>query len=407
LTQYADVVLCLNNKTYLYYKTKFYDSKLLFNTITSRSERNNMTSRKPHIGFTLVELLVVIAIIGILIGLLLPAVQAARSAAQRMSCSNNLKQFGIALHNYHSTYGYFPGMAKNRTEGYSVQARLLSFVEQAQTYATLDTSQNLYAGSFDVMPPNVSFASHMIEAGKTTIPCYRCPSDTGKDHLAADYAVAGETEKATLATGNYVVCAGADYIRIQEAGKRQITRPNGAVMQEIEIKGCSDGIFVHGQNYNTSQILDGTSNTMAMSETIIGTGTPLTATYDEAEKSGQTKFYIANYTSGTNLKDLVDYADLETNLKGQSSLTWDARRGAAWILTEPFSTAYNAFIPPNSKIPSAMAMSDGFHMTARSMHSGGVTVLFGDGAVRFVSDAVDPKQWQYAASMNDGEVANF
>ena len=128
-------------------------------------------------GFTLVELLVVIAVIGILVALLLPAVQAAREAARRMSCTNNLKQICLALHNYHDTYKVFPpsGIYPQAVtaDSWSLQARILPFLEQANLQDLIDW--------------NVSYALQ-TQVAQTRVPTYFCPSDP-KDHARPDGAV--------------------------------------------------------------------------------------------------------------------------------------------------------------------------------------------------------------------------
>lgn len=133
--------------------------------------RNTLDPRRRR-GFTLVELLVVIAIIGVLVALLLPAVQMAREAARRMSCTNNLKQLGLALHNYHATFDRFP-MAGLQDADFSVQARLLPYVEQRNLQARLDFGQPAFSGNFSGKIPNPLFA----EAFATPLPLFLCPSD--------------------------------------------------------------------------------------------------------------------------------------------------------------------------------------------------------------------------------------
>ena len=128
-------------------------------------------------GFTLVELLVVIAIIGILVALLLPAVQAAREAARRMQCSNNLKQWGLAAHNYHDTFRAFPMTnAQNylpNVQGFSPQARLLPFVEQVNLQDQLDFALPAFSGPWNALMPNPLFAASFA----TPLQVALCPSD--------------------------------------------------------------------------------------------------------------------------------------------------------------------------------------------------------------------------------------
>ena len=137
----------------------------------------NISLSRRNKGFTLIELLVVIAIIAILIALLLPAVQQAREAARRTQCKNNLKQFGLALHNYEGAFGVFPMTnAQNyrpNTQGFSAQARLLPYMEQANLQNLLDFTDYGFSGPFSALVPNPRFAA----AFATPLQVMLCPSD--------------------------------------------------------------------------------------------------------------------------------------------------------------------------------------------------------------------------------------
>ena len=149
------------------------------------SRVGRVNSRLSSAGFTLVELLVVIAIIGVLVALLLPAIQAAREAARRSSCSNNLKQIGLALLNYESAIGNFP-VGAALEEGAMWSAFILPYMEQQniRDLVTIDFDHNVnYASRSDVYPP-ISPGDVNLLACETVVPVYRCPSTIQPEHVA-------------------------------------------------------------------------------------------------------------------------------------------------------------------------------------------------------------------------------
>ncbi|MDR1493115.1 MAG: DUF1559 domain-containing protein [Planctomycetaceae bacterium] len=365
-------------------------------------------------AFTLVELLVVIAIIGILIALLLPAVQAAREAARRMQCSNNLKQFGLALHNYHSTFNALPGLGSKSKNGYSVQIRLTPYMEQIQIFEKLDLKQDMFGGT-NAMTGMDWFLSHVVEAAEATLPVLHCPSDSGPKSRVTTYS---REEGVTISTGaqaliagtcNYMVCTGSDYARIQEPGVYSSMGSTTTVTK-------SNGLFYHSSAHNFAVITDGTSNTMALSEACVGVEGTTGGTYDEVVASntyrilmygeppmGGALFDFASGSATGLANDTLGGLDTHMSSNQTPSAGWQNNRGLSWVLIQPAYTTFGAFLSPNAKMPSYWNMNQGFFM-ASSYHPSVVTTAFADGSVRGVSNSVNLKQWRLAASISDGEV---
>ena len=204
------------------------------------------TGRSSRSAFTLVELLVVIAIIGILIALLLPAVQAAREAARRAQCTNNLKQLGIALHNYHDTLKSFPSAfirasnSADLTSQWGWQALILPFNEQDALSDQLDSRRRTLEGVILSEPA----------LAQTVISGYRCPSDTEQD-LNMDRDFGEHLDTPRIATSNYIASYGC---------RRLVTRGTG---------GDANGALSY-QPVSFRSIMDGTSNTFAAGERLGG-----------------------------------------------------------------------------------------------------------------------------------------
>jgi prepilin-type N-terminal cleavage/methylation domain-containing protein len=216
-------------------------------------EKASMNTRVRSRGFTLIELLVVIAIIAILISLLLPAVQQAREAARRTQCKNNLKQIGLALHNYEGTHRMLPSNYAQGTVSnagnYSVHAHLLPYMEQANLQGLIDFSIRLQIGCCpgDVHPRNVVAAA-------TVIPFFRCPSDPGPDTFQIRSGTTGGATGGTFtyASNNYHMNNGTAVGRLYDA------------------RLPTDGILWTNSSVRFRDITDGLSNTSAFAESVIG-----------------------------------------------------------------------------------------------------------------------------------------
>lgn len=334
-------------------------------------------------AFTLIELLVVIAIIAVLIGLLLPAVQKVREAASRMKCQNNIKQLGIALHNYEGTTGKWPPLYPGTAPGstafnykytWSVLAQLNPYLEQTNIYNTMDLTQPMYDAANQITPQN-----RFAVVQKVSL--FHCPSDRGVP-VSSAYGVTD------MGSTNYVACHGSGL-------------SGGGYGSPI----VGDGIFPAVNGVKITDILDGTSNTVAMSESILGNGNEISSTQPGDE---QVAYKYLGF-SGTLPND--------TNCAGTPPL-WNGynRRGFMWASGEARCVSYNHYLTPNAKNfdciandPTMTYIAVGYR-AARSRHTGGVNVLLADGSVRFVQDSVSPQTWRALATRMGGEVvggANF
>ena len=312
-------------------------------------------------AFTLVELLVVIAIIGILIALLLPAVQQAREAARRIQCQNNLKQLGLAMHNYHDTHRKFPPISSSST-GFSAQAQILPFIEQGNLHDLIDFSEPLMLGS----GPSVTL--NPVHAGIQDRPLemFLCPSDSG-DPLTYDGSD-------TWAGTNYMLNVGS-----------------GDGLNYCE--GCDpNGLFWRGSDTAFRDITDGTSHTILMAETLFG-GRDQVSTTVLTDPQRQIKRVSGGPPGSKTAQDI----------HAASASGYTGARAGSWIRTTGYHITINGFYSPNSENPDAS--HHGYIVTSsRSNHPGGTQIVLADGSVSFVPETIDLATWRALFTRGGGEV---
>ena len=334
---------------------------------------NELSSRNRK-GFTLVELLVVIAIIGILIAMLLPAVQAAREAARRMSCTNNLRQMGLAMHNYVSTFGVLPNCGESAMySSHSPLARLLPHVEHQYLQNLIDFSINMGVSYQTDLPVELR------EAARTPVPMFLCPSD-GEEPI----------HQYSMPSGTTIPVAGSNY-----------AMNGGSKGNANYVVSCeTDGVCYCGARLRIADIADGTTHTLAFTETLIGPGdSPSTASLPD------TQMYRVQIASPAALESTADAAESGGIQAILSSVTgWDGTRSTFWLRGYiPTGPILNGHFTPNNPIPDLVSKSAKL-TAARSRHASGVNACFCDGSVRFINNDIERTTWHALWTRAGGEV---
>ena len=313
-------------------------------------------------AFTLIEMLVVIAIIGVLAGLLLPAVQSVRESARRVQCVNNLKQIGIALANYETTVQSYPfGVGGAGPKAYvprwSAQSQILPYLEQPALFHSLNFSGVPWGHDATFSPPNTTALS-------TKLAAFLCPSDT--DNIVENYS---------MAHNNYRGCAG--------------TKPYNLKDDSPDQTGRNDGAFFYQSSTRAASVRDGLSNTVFFSERCLGgLGVPGVRTdyFESAPSEAACRAAAPGQTP-----------------RFTNPVEWSGER---WGDGNVLYTRYHHIFTPNKV--SCNFGADDFDaqvlVTASSRNPGGVNVLVGDSSIRFVRDAVDEALWRGLGTIAGGEI---
>jgi prepilin-type N-terminal cleavage/methylation domain-containing protein/prepilin-type processing-associated H-X9-DG protein len=363
-------------------------------------------------GFTLIELLVVIAIIAVLIALLLPAVQSAREAARRAQCTNNLKQIGLAMHNYHASFEALPPSGSSHinpvtqyaTNAFSMKIRILPFMEQQVLFSAVNFSLDPEWSAADsgINDGNgwqtANFTAKSIRVGS-----YLCPSDTRK----------GNRNNRVASWGAWDTSQQSNYDE-NNGGNRMLNgaQPNGI---SYWCGSTPDTGLLESkcrQTITFATIPDGLSTTAFWSEIIKGDGTDPGSSSDSLGMTYTAPIASTNNPTPNNLVQ-SEFQNAQTcqqslnrnfSWRGERYVTQDPGRGGGYSHTQlPNRKSCYYTDPPGGPGPGPPPLYQ--HMLAAgSYHPGGVNVLFGDGSVRFVKSSVSYGSWYAIGTRASGEV---
>lgn len=354
--------------------------------------------RRQRLGFTLIELLVVIAIIGVLIALLLPAIQAAREAARRSQCANNLHQLGLAIQNYHSDHGLFPpGMIRGRVHGqtsnidvwgsWSIQCFILPYLDQSEVYSRFNFALSSYRTDTNTSPGTGNGAGNSTAFG-VRIAGFRCPSDAKENNWGT---VIGRVKPGN----NYLINYG-DTSRFSTYSAQD-----------------SRGPFWNESNATIGLVTDGTANTIGWSERMTGTNVR-SRSRNVADVFNSSPAWpsqpravvlMAAGTFDTYVQACDTYANSRVNTDNQR-----VHAGGLWNVGHGTYAFFNTIHTPNSEHADCLEGGCGEFdcngiYSASSNHAGGVNVAYLDGKVAFVSNSISREVWWAQGSRSGDETA--
>jgi prepilin-type N-terminal cleavage/methylation domain-containing protein/prepilin-type processing-associated H-X9-DG protein len=344
---------------------------------------------REHRGFTLIELLVVIAIIAVLIALLLPAVQAARESARRMQCTNNLKQIGLALHSYHEQLGCFPMGAGqpmydigkvDAHQGLSIHTAILPQLGQTAAFNAFNYSFGMADGTWLGYQVNQTVQ-------KMQVATFLCPSDPNAPvQLLAGAGTANNSYYGSIGTTT-------------DTG-------SGSNLSNVPYSG----LFACQQSKSMSAVADGSSNTIAFAEAVVGS----TNQQPKQRWIGLVSVTLPSgalqFNAFTNAAAVKAGVAACTKAWNSGTGTVNKQRGDSWVHGSMAMTLFNTIVPPNGEFdewtycsPSASAGPTSYS-NADSYHPGGVNGLMVDGSVRFFKDSTNQMAWWGLGTVAGGEV---
>jgi prepilin-type N-terminal cleavage/methylation domain-containing protein len=322
-------------------------------------------------GFTLIELLVVIAIIAVLIALLLPAVQQAREAARRSTCKNNLKQMGLAMHNYHDVYDCLPSHSSPGNVGQHTNTafvKILPFIDQAPLYNGAAPYMSSDAGWWFGASPGAGVALDLKNYfNRVYLEVYRCPS-TDLPKMQG----AGGTPANQYMWANYALVSGS----VDHSSRDNVTQNSGIV--------SAGGVFFAARKFGFRDITDGTTNQMLM-----------------VEQSG---YLYKNEDNRTSIPSSGPWMGTKNPRVPNGNGTWSSN-GAVGTGGTTDTRCYCITTirqTPNPPVTAAWQQQSNCNNPAASAHTGGAHVMLGDGSIRFISNNVDLTTFKRLADRDDG-----
>jgi prepilin-type N-terminal cleavage/methylation domain-containing protein/prepilin-type processing-associated H-X9-DG protein len=323
-------------------------------------------------AFTLLELLVVAAVLAIILAIVLPAIEMAREAAQRVKCQSNLRQIGLALHDYHGSHRVLPFGVGADDDGavaqptspasrrYSVHSQLLPFLDRAIVFNQVNFGLQPFYPDTTGDPRSVTGQEPNETAARAVIDVFLCPSDTER------------MRDRPWGKNNYRSCNGNTW-----AGRK------------------GNGMFGQITRTRFRDVHDGLSNTAAFSERIRGD--------DDDDLVDMNSDVFGFAAPGTTEESFRSWCEELTDELAATLILHDSNSGHTWLEGNMTWTRYNHFMPPGRQSCKLFLTWEGVAMTANSRHKSGVNLLLGDGSVRFVSYSIDSHVWKALGSIAGGE----